>query len=71
LQPKFSRGIAGDRIIVGHQEYRAPVVVQFLQQVHDILSGFEVEISGWLVGQNEKGAVDQRSSDGDTLLLSA
>ena len=61
----------GDCIIVGNEQDRGSVAIQFTKQVHDLSSRFLIEISGWLIGQNDGRIVDHRPRNGDALLLSS
>ena len=49
----------------------AAVGVQFGQQFHDTLPAGGIEIAGRLVGQHQAWLVDQRTGNGDALLLAA
>jgi hypothetical protein len=41
------------------------------QQPEDLLGGLGVQVAGRLVGEHDRGTVDQRSGDGHALLLAA
>ena len=64
-------GVAGDVRLVRHHDDRLPGVVQLVEQAEDFLARAAVEIAGRLVGQQDRGLVDQRPGDGDALLLAA
>ena len=42
-----------------------------IHQAHDLVGRFAIEIAGRLVGQHERGLIDQRPGDRDTLALPA
>ena len=46
-----------------------PGAVDPLEQIHDVLAGLRVEVSGGLVGQQHQRPVDECAGDGDALLL--
>ena len=45
--------------------------VQLLEDTHDIFAGLRVQGAGRFVGQQQTGAVDQGTGNGDALLLTA
>ena len=49
----------------------ALIAVERDQRLHDLMRGLGVEIAGGFVGEQYAGPVDQRSGDGDALLLAA
>src|SRR5207342_3133823 len=57
--------------IVRDQHHGVVFLLQALEQSQDLLAGAAVERASRLVGEQDRRAVDQRSRDGDTLLLSA
>src|SRR5215203_3426051 len=61
----------GDLRVVRDDHDRDPRSVQFLKQVEDLGAGDRVQVSGWLVGQQQGGAVDQRPGDSYPLHLPA
>ena len=64
-------GELADGRIVGDHEDGVAFAVEIAQQAnHGFFVGF-VEIAGGLVGENQLGMIDQRASDGDTLLFAA
>ena len=63
-------GLLGDVGIVGDHEDGMASAVELAEQADDDFLVGLVEIAGGLVGQNELGLIDQRTSDGDALLLS-
>jgi len=48
-----------------------PARVQLIEQGQDFLRGRRIQVAGRLVGEDEKGIVDEASGDGDALLLPA
>ena len=48
-----------------------PGAVDPLEQIHDVLAGLRIQVSGRLVGQQHQRPVDERAGDGDALLLTA
>src|SRR5262249_37959440 len=55
--------VLGDVRLVRDENDRLAVVVEPLEDRHDLLRGLRVEVSGRLVGQDELGIVDQRPGD--------
>ena len=54
-----------------HQQRRAQLVVESLQQHQDARAGLGVEVAGRLVGDDQRRVGDDRPRDADALLLSA
>ena len=67
-QPVCVRGDVG---VVGDDDYRVAMPVQFFQNGHDLLAALVVERPGRFVGQYDRPAVHERAGDADALLLSA
>ena len=64
--------VAGNPGIMGHKYGRdAFFPVQRLENLHHFFTAAGIQVAGWLVGQDDRGFVDQRPRDGDTLLLPA
>src|SRR3954471_11647627 len=61
----------GGRVVGDHDDGLAEVVDGVPEQPEDLLGGLRVEVAGRLVGEHHGRAVDQRSGDGDALLLAA
>jgi hypothetical protein len=57
--------------IVRHQQHRDPLGVELLEHPQNLHAGLGVEVPGRLVGQQERGLVDQCPGDGHPLLLAA
>ena len=47
-------GILSDIFFMGNQNYRVAVFVYFVEEIHNFNRGFTVEISGWLIGQDDR-----------------
>src|SRR5271156_1351130 len=45
--------------------------MKFVEESHDFVAGFGVEVSGGFVGEDDGGLVDQGAGDGDALTLAA
>src|SRR5688572_14117581 len=58
------------RIVRDHADRRA-LAVQLAQQVHHRLAVPRVEVSGRLVGEQDRGLAGERAGDGHALLLAA
>ena len=48
-----------------------PLFVEVVEEGHDLVAGFGVEVSGGLVCEDDGGVVDQGAGDGDALALAA
>ena len=65
-------GVLGHLGIVGHQDQRDVILlIQLGEKLHDISAGPRVEVPSGFIGHQDRGPVDQRSSDRDALLLAA
>ena len=58
-------------LFVGHQQDGATLLVEGAQQLHGLVGGAAVEVAGRLVGEQQRGVIDQRAGDGHPLPLSA
>ncbi len=67
----FARGKRGNIVLMRHQHDCHAAGVQFLQQRHDLNTGARVKRAGRLVGENQRGIVDQRARNRHALLLPA
>ena len=56
-------------LLVGHQQNRHPLGVEVIEYGEHFFCGARIEGSGGFVGQEERGAVDDRSRYGYSLLL--
>ena len=57
--------------IVRHDDDRDAQSVQILEHPQDLFAGARVEVSGRLVGEQERRTIDERPRDGHALLLTA
>src|SRR5262249_1633414 len=65
-------GLQSDVAVVGHHDQRLMVaLVGELEQRDDLLGVAAIQVAGRLVGQDQRGVIDQRTADGDALLLPA
>ena len=64
-------GVLGDFVLVRDQDDRAALAVQLREERHDLLAGLGVEVAGGLVGQQDRGRIDQRPGNGHALALAA
>ena len=63
--------LLGKLLIVRDQNNRCAAFMQFMEQSHDVVSGFRVEVSRRLVGKQNGRIGCEGSCNGNTLLLSA
>src|ERR1700722_2335130 len=64
-------GVLGDIWLVGYDDDRVAVGMEVVEESHDLVAGLGVQVSGGLVGQDDRGLVDQGAGDGDALALAA
>ena len=57
-------------IMCDHNRRFSLTLDQVAQKIHYDSSGLAIQSSGWFVGQNDTGTIGQRTSHGDSLLLS-
>ena len=60
-----------DVMLVSDEDDGVALRVQIVEQAHDFIAGFGVEITGGLVGQHDGRGIDQCAGDGHALALSA
>src|SRR5262245_14220602 len=60
-----------DVALVGDEDDGVAVLVELLEQPHDLLARGRVEVPRGLVGQQDRGAHDQGAGDGHALALAA
>ena len=53
------------------EDYRLAFLVQLSEQGHDLVAALGVERACRLVGEQERGLVDESTRDGDALLLTS
>jgi hypothetical protein len=63
--------IMSNVIFVCYHDDGVPLIMKFLKQVHDIVRGFCIEVTGWFIGKNDRRIVYQRTGNGDTLTLTS
>ncbi len=63
--------VFGDVVLVRDQDNRVALLVQAIEERHDLQAGLRVEVAGRLVGQNDRRVVHQSASDRHTLPLAA
>ena len=63
--------VARDVGLVRDQHDGHALAVELLEQRHDLQAGARVEVAGGLVGEDQRGRVDQRARDRHALLLAA
>ena len=66
------RQVGGDgvNLVGGHHDCHA-LVVELVKEVHDVVTGLDVDSGGWLVEEKESRVADEGSSEEDALLLPA
>src|SRR5690606_3516578 len=61
-QLDVAAAMASDMFVVGRDQEAGPgVTVDPVEQRHDLVGGFAVEVSGRLVGTHQRGCVQQRA----------
>src|ERR1700759_5220038 len=65
----WSRVASDERVVVGGDDHGGAETIHLLEQLHQTLGLGVVEIAGGFVGKEQARAVDDRSGDGDALLL--
>ena len=64
-------GVLGDVVLMGNQDDGIALSVQALEQQHNFVASFGIQVSSRLVSQNDGGGIHQSASDGDTLALTS
>ena len=64
-------GVLGDIWLMGDDDDGVAVGMELVEEGHDLVAGFGVEVSCGLVGEDDGGFVDQGAGDGDALALAA
>ena len=67
--PLHSRGQI--QCVRDNNEGKAPLAVQFHQQLSQILGGAAIQGAGWFVGQQQNRFIDQRADDRHPLPFAA
>src|SRR5438309_6052631 len=70
-QTNGAAGVTSDIGFMRDHNDRIAALIEILEQRHDFLTGFGIEIAGRLVGQNDGWLGDQRAGDGHPLPLTA
>ena len=65
------RQVGGDGVdlVGGHHDGHA-LVVKLVKEVHDVVTGLDVDSGSWFVEEKEPGTTDEGSGEEDALLLS-
>ncbi len=64
-------GVAGNLAVMGNENNGMAIIMQFFEDLHDLLAAGPVEGSGRFVGEDDVAAVHQGPGDGNPLLLPA
>src|SRR5258708_20666198 len=64
-------GVLGNVMLMGHQNNGIAFAVQPVKQCHDFVAGLRVEVSGRLVGENDRRTIYQCTRNGDSLPLTS
>ncbi len=64
-------GIFGNIGLVGYEDNGIALGVELVEEGHDLIACFGVEVAGWLVGENDRRVVDERARDGYALALAS
>ena len=63
--------LTGDVVVVGDEHDGVALLMQTVKNLHNVPRRAGIQISGGLVRQNQGRFCDQRTGDGDALLLAA
>jgi len=61
--------VGSDVLLVSDHDDRDSALVELLKNRHNLDAGAAVEISGWFIGEQHLGIVDQGAGNCDALLL--
>jgi len=64
-------GVFGDVGLVGDEDDGVSAGVKVVEESHDLIAGLGVEVAGGFVGEDDGGAINEGSGDGDALALTA
>ena len=70
-EPHNAVGIVGDVVFVRYHDDGVAAVVQVLEERHNFIGCFRIQVSGRLIGQDDAGVVHQRPGNGHPLALPA
>ena len=56
---------------MGRDNDRGPSCIDLTHEIHDFQRQIRIEVAGRLIREDDQRLVDQRSGDGDALLLTA
>src|SRR2546427_4082018 len=72
LEPDDAGAVVGHLLFVSNKNDRNPTLLfEPLEDLHHLDARTAVEVARWFIGQQDRGAVQERSRNGDALLLSA
>ena len=57
--------------LVRNKNYGVPLIMEILEQHHDLFAGFGIEIPGWLISEDNGGIGDQCPGNCNALSLTA
>jgi hypothetical protein len=67
----YTPGPGRDLAVVGDDQQCQSFKVSLLEESHNLFTGLRIDCAGWLVGEKERGAVDEGAGDGHPLALSS
>src|SRR6185503_21037559 len=70
-QVNHPRAVAGVGLRMRNLDDRGPLLVELLEELHDLLALARVQVAGRLVSEDHLRVRDHRARDGDELLLAA
>ena len=62
-------GVLGDVGLMGNEDDGVSLGMELIEEGHDLVAGFGIEVAGGLVGEDDGGAVDEGAGNGDALAL--
>ena len=63
--------VPGDVCVVSDEHYGDTLGIQGIEEFENLRRGLSIERARWFVGQQEVWVIDERASDGHSLLLAA
>src|SRR6185312_11923430 len=70
-QTDGTMGTEGNVVIMRDENDGFALPVEFIEQFQNFHTGCRIQIAGGFVGEDDERIVDQRTGDGDALLLAA